>query len=99
MEEVTDAEVSHALGMIEELLQTHLEDLRVIRENAAVRPTAEPAVGSDTGGVQREDGGDRDGGRNLDETPIPSISESHPTTPQHRGRSPSPPQEYHGMYS
>jgi hypothetical protein len=90
MEEITDAEVSHALGMIEELLQTHLEDLRVIRENAAVRPTAEPAVGSDAGRVQGEDDGDRDGGRNLDETPIPS---------QHRGRSPSPPQEYHGMYS
>jgi len=102
IEAITDAEVSHALGMIEQLLQGHLEDLRIIRESAA-RPRAERGVGPDSGGVEVDDG--RDGGNvdlDLDQVPVPptpSTSERQPPTPQTRERSRSPPQEYHGMYS
>lgn len=96
--------------MIEQLLQGHLEDLRIIRENAA-RPRTERAIGPD-GDEEGEDGdddddddADEDDGLDLGEILFPggfpaSDSERPPPNPQTRERSPSPPpQEYHGMYS
>lgn len=102
MEEITDAEVSQTLGMIEQLLQGHLEELRVIRENAA-GPRAERGVGPD--GVEDEEGIDGEGEDDDDDdlevliSGRMSPSEWSPSNSQTRGRSPSPPQEYHGMYS
>lgn len=103
MEEVSDAEVSQTLGMIEQLLQGHLEELRVIRENAG-RPRAERGVGPD-GGENRggDGGGDEDDDSEAGEFFIPggiSGVDQLPSGPQTRERSPSPPQEHlHGMYS
>jgi len=106
MDEVTDAEVSQTLVMIEELLQNHLEDLRTIRQNA-VRPVTERAVGTDGGEGEEDDDFDdddfdEDDDLDLDGRSIPggfTTSERPPSTPQTREGSPSPPQEYHGMYS
>lgn len=79
--------------MIEQLLQGHLDDLRDIRENA--RSVAERGVGPD-GDEDEED-------VDLDlELLIPGgmpTSGQPPPNPETRERSPSPPQEYHGMYS
>jgi len=102
MDEITDAEVSQTLGMIEELLQNHLEELRIIRQNA-VRPTTERAVGPD-GGEDEEDDDDYDEDDDLDVDGISipgglTSSERPLSSPQTRECSPSPPQEYHGMYS
>ena len=89
--------------MIEQLLQGHLEELRVIRENAA-GPGAEG--GSD--GVEDEESVDGEGEDDDDDDdddlealisrPM-SPSERSPPDSQTRERSPPPPQEYHGMYS
>lgn len=92
--------------MIEQLLQGHLEELRVIRENAA-RSRTERGVGPDSGGDEREDDNDEDGGDEdlgLDEVlvdnPVLSPTSERPLpNPRARERSRSPPQEYHGMYS
>jgi len=87
--------------MIEQLLQGHLEELRVIRENAA-GPRAERGVGPD--GIEGEEGIDGEG--EDDDEDLEALisgrispSERSPPNSQTRGRSPSPPQEYHGMYS
>lgn len=82
--------------MIEQLLQNHLEELRVIRENA-VRPRAERGVGPDGD----ENGEDADDDVDLDvliSGGMPTSGQPPPIS-QARERSPSPPQEYHGMYS
>jgi len=100
MEEISDREVTNTLEMIEQLLQSHLEDLRIIRENAR----ADLGTGSDSG---RPQGGDDDshdgGGDNSDLDGTPPVSESpperQPSHSQTSERSRSPPQEYHGMYS
>ena len=89
--------------MIEQLLQNHLEELRVIRENAN-RPRIEEDAGPEGGdGDGEEDGGgDEDDDLDLDEILVPGglpDSGQPPSNPQTRGRSRSPPEEYHGMYS
>ena len=94
--------------MIEQLLQNHLEELRIIRENAR-RSTAERGVGPDAGGDEGEGGEDADGGNDEGEAiELPDLEgilvaalapEQPPPIPQPRERSRSPPQEYHGMYS
>ncbi|KAF9651130.1 hypothetical protein BDM02DRAFT_977210 [Thelephora ganbajun] len=102
IEEITDAEVSQTLGMIEQLLQGHLEELRVIRENGA-RPRTERGVGPDGG--EEGNGDDEDEGDVLDlesEVWIPGgllTPERLPSNPRTREPSRSPPQECHGMYS
>jgi len=90
--------------MIEQLLQGHLEELRIIRENAT-RPRAERGVGPDGGeeGEENDDDGDDedeelDLNRLLGSGGVPA-SEPPPSDPQTRERPSSPPQEYHGMYS
>ncbi|KAF9780222.1 hypothetical protein BJ322DRAFT_1085308 [Thelephora terrestris] len=104
IEDITDAEVSQTLGMIEQLLQSHLEELRVIRENAR-RPRAERGVGPEPVGDGGQRGGDEDDSEwvdlNLDGISTPELAppEGPPPNPQTRERSRSPPQEYHGMYS
>jgi len=115
IEEITDAEVSQTLNMVEQLLQNHLEELRVIRENAS-RPRSEQGVGTDGDEEEEDGGGDEDDDLDLDGllTPegFPDLdldglltpgglpdSERPPSNPQIRGRSRSPPEEYHGMYS
>lgn len=105
IEEVSDTEVSNALGMIEQVLQGHLEELRVMRENA-IRPRADRGVGPEEGG---EGTGSGDTGDNGDEDSgsVPGAFPPSPTatpTPEpppsdSRRRERSPPQEYHGMYS
>jgi hypothetical protein len=93
--------------MVEELLQGHLEELRIIRENAS-RSSAERGVGPDGGeegddGDDDDDDGDEDDDLDLDEILFPGdppASEQPPSNPQTRERSRSPPpQEYQGMYS
>ena len=88
--------------MVEQLLQGHLEELRVIRENAS-RQRAERGVGPD-GDVDEEGdgGGDEDDDLDLNEIPMPGgllDSDRPQSNPQARERSRSPPQGYHGMYS
>ena len=88
--------------MIEQLLQNHLEELRVIRENAN-RPGTEEDAGTEGGENEEEDGGgDDDDDFDLDEILVPGGfpgSGQPPSNPQARERSRSPPEEYHGMYS
>ena len=90
--------------MIEQLLQNHLEELRVIRENAN-RPRAEEDVGPDGGEGEGEEGGgdeDEEDDLDLDEILVPGGlpgPERPPSNSQTRERSRSPPEEYHGMYS
>jgi len=108
IEEITDAEVSQTLGMIEQLLQGHLEELRIIRENAN-RPRTERGVGPDEGGEDEEndEDGDDDDDDDDEELDLNRLlnsagvlaSEQPSSNPQTRERSGSPPQEYHGMYS
>ena len=79
--------------MIEQLLQGHLEELRVIRENAE-RPRAERGVGPDESGDEEDvGGGDEDDDEDLDALISGQMSTSgqSPPSPQTRGRSPSPP--------
>jgi len=100
VEEISDAEVSQTLGIIEQLLQGHLEELRIIRENAN-RPRAERGVGPD-GGEDEADDDDENRRLNLDmllNARGSSTSGPPPPNPQTRERSRSPPQEYNGMYS
>jgi len=91
--------------MIEQVLQGHLEELRVMRENA-IRPRTDRGVGPEEGG---EGAGSGDTGDNGDEDSgsVPGAFPPSPTatpTPEpppsdSRPRERSPPQEYHGMYS
>lgn len=101
IEEISDAEVSQTLGMVEQLLQGHLEELRVIRENAS-RQRAERGVGPDGGEDEEGDGGgDEDDDLDLNEILMPGgllDSDRPQSNPQARERSRSP-QGYHGMYS
>jgi len=89
--------------MIEQLLQNHLEELRVIRENANGPRIGEDAGPGGGGGEEGEDsGGNEDGDLNLDDILVPGGlpgSERPPSNSQTRERSRSPPEEYHGMYS
>lgn len=82
--------------MIEELLQNHLEELRVIRENAA-RPRTERGVGTD--GNENGEGVDDDVDLGILISGGMPTSGQPPPISQTREPSPSPPQEYHGMYS
>ena len=88
--------------MIEQLLQNHLEELRVIRENAS-RPGTDEDAGPDGGEGEEEDGGaDEDDDLDLDDILVPGGlpgPEQPPSNPRTRERSRSPPEEYHGMYS
>jgi len=94
--------------MIEQLLQNHLEELRVIRENAN-RPRTEEDAGPDGedegeegGGGDEDEDEDDDLDLDLDEVFVPggvSGVEQPPSNPQTRERPRSPPEEYHGMYS
>lgn len=84
--------------MIEQLLQGHLEELRVIRENAT-RPRAERGVGPDGGEAVEDVDEDDEDDEDSDVSEIISPLERSPPNPQTREHSPSPPQEYHGMYS
>jgi len=87
--------------MIEQLLEGHLEELRIMRENAE-RPRAERGVGPDGDEDEEDvDGRDEDDDDDLDAliSGAMSTSERSPPNSQTRGRSPSPPQEYHAMYS
>lgn len=91
--------------MIEQLLQGHLEELRVIRENA-MRPRAEQGVGPDGGEDEDDDDSDDDEDDDSDLDLLisggTSTSERPPSDPQTNSRPPSPDppaREYHGMYS
>jgi len=89
--------------MIEQLLQNHLEELRVIRENAN-RPRTDEDAGPEGGEGEDGAGGDEDEEDDLDLDDILAFgglqnTERPPPNPQTRERSRSPPEEYHGMYS